>query len=118
MTFLSPQNLTVVTAISNPVRYKSRIRLYEDFEQRMLAAGVKLVVVECTYGDHDPQLKANPQVRNVKVRTSGHHKLWHKECLLNLGIAAAADAKYIATIDADVHFRDPDWALKTLDMLQ
>ena len=85
--------LHVVTAISNPILWASRIRLYSDFEQHMLDSGVKLTTVECTYGEHDPQIGANPHVNYVRVRASGIHTVWIKECLLNLGIAAAAGAK-------------------------
>jgi hypothetical protein len=45
--------------------------------------------------------------------------VWTKENLLNLGIARLPDhAKYIAWIDADVHFRNPDWAAETVHALQ
>jgi len=110
--------LHVVTAISNPILWASRIRLYSDFEQHMLDSGVKLTTVECTYGEHDPQIGANPHVNYVRVRASGVHKVWNKECLLNLGVAATPGAKYIATIDADVQFRSKDWARDTVHALQ
>ena len=110
--------LHVITAISNPILWASRIRLYADFEQHMLDSGVRLTTVECTYGEHEPQIAANPHVNYVRVRASGIHKVWIKECLLNLGIAATADAKYIATVDADVRFRSRDWARDTVHALQ
>ena len=31
--------LHVVTAVANPLRWQSRMRLYRDFEQHMLASG-------------------------------------------------------------------------------
>ena len=110
--------LHVITAISNPILWASRIRLYADFEQHMLDSGVRLTTVECTYGEHEPQIAANPHVNYVRVRASGIHKVWIKECLLNLGISATADAKYIATVDADVRFRSRDWARDTVHALQ
>ena len=104
--------LTVVTTIANPVLWESRIKLYNAFEQHMLDSGVRLVTVECTYGDHDPQIGSNPHVKYVRVRATGFHKVWIKENLANLGIAAAPDARYIATIDADVEFRSRTWAAR------
>ena len=115
---LTANKLTVVTAISNPAMWASRIALYERFEEHMLDSGVNLIAVECTHGDHQPQIGMNPHVEYVHVRASGLHKCWVKENLLNLGVAAAPDAKYIATIDADVEFRSKTWASDTVEMLQ
>ena len=110
--------LYVVTAISNPMLWKSRIALYQAFEQHMLASGVKLTTVECTYGDMDPEISINPQVNHVRVRASGLHKAWIKECLLNKGVQANPDAKYFAFLDADITFRSPHWPQDTLHALQ
>ena len=84
----------------------------------MLDSGAKLTVVECTYGERDAELGQNKHVNYVRVRAAGVHKTWTKECLLNLGIARAPDAKYIATLDADIQFRSPTWAADAVDALQ
>lgn len=110
--------LHVVTAVSNPIRWQSRIKLYKEFEQHMLDSGVSLTVVECAYGDRPHDLTPDPHVNHVKVRVSGHHLSWNKEPLLNTGIARVPDAKYIATVDADILFRRADWAVETLHALQ
>ena len=39
---MRPDLLHVVTCISNPVRYRSRWRLYERFLERMLRVGVSI----------------------------------------------------------------------------
>ena len=45
--------------------------------------------------------------------------VWSKENLLNIGIARLpSEAKYIATIDADISFRSPTWAADTVHALQ
>jgi hypothetical protein len=108
--------LHVVTVMANPVRWESRLRLYRQFEQHMLESGVHLTTVECALGDRPFELD-NPHVNHVKVR----HKtlLWNKENLLNLGIAHLPhDWKYVATNDADIMFRRPDWACETVHALQ
>jgi hypothetical protein len=69
-------SLHVVTAIANPIRWKSRIKLYTDFEQHMLDSGAKLTVVECTYGERDAELGQKPHVNYVRVRAAGVHKTW------------------------------------------
>ena len=110
--------LHVVTAIANPIRWKSRIKLYNDFEQHVLDSGAKLTVVECTYGERDAELGQNKHVNYVRVRAAGVHKTWTKENLLNIGISRMPDAKYIATLDADIQFRSQTWAADSVDALQ
>lgn len=110
--------LHVVTCVANPVRWRSRIALYRDFEQHMLDSGVKLTVVECAYGERPWELPDNPHVNLVRVRCSGHNMVWNKESLLRIGIERAPDAKYVAAIDADVQFRSASWAADTVHALQ
>ena len=110
--------LNVVTCISNPIRWKSRITLYNQFEEEMLDSGVKLTTVECAFGERPYEL-SNPHVNHVKVRANAGALVWNKENLLNIGINRLhADAKYIATIDADVSFRQSGWAAETVHALQ
>ncbi len=104
-----------MTAIANPIHWESRIRLYREFERHMLDSGVRLTVVECAYGDRPFQCAGTPGVTHVPVRA--RTLTWSKENLLNIGIARTDD-RYIATIDADIHFRRPDWASETVHALQ
>lgn len=107
--------LNVVTAIANPIRWESRIRLYRDFERHMLDSGVNLTVVECAYGDRAFECTGTPGVQHVGVRA--HSMAWTKENLLNIGIART-EGKYIATLDADIRFRKSNWAAETVHALQ
>jgi hypothetical protein len=111
--------LHAVTAISNPVRWQSRIRLYREFEQHMLASGVKLTTVECTFGDRPSECAGNPNVNYVHVKANAGALVWNKESLLNIGISRLpVDAKYILTADADINFRAKNWASETVHALQ
>ena len=47
---MRPDLLHVVACVSNPVRYRSRWRLYERFEAQMRRAGANLLTVELAYG--------------------------------------------------------------------
>jgi hypothetical protein len=109
--------LHVVTCVSNPIRWKSRIALYRAFEQHMLESGVRLTVVECAYGDRSFECAGTPGVQHVPVHAKT--MVWTKENLLNLGVSRLpADWKYVAFIDADVFFRKPGWAAETVHALQ
>ncbi len=114
---MHPGLLHVVTCVSNPIRWQSRIRLYRDFAQHMLESGVKLTVVECAFGNRPFELGGTDGVRHVPVRAKT--MLWTKENLLNLGVARLPqDWQYVAFIDADVRFRKPGWAAETVHALQ
>jgi hypothetical protein len=110
--------LHVITAISNPIRWKSRTALYREFEKHMLASGVRLHTIECAYGELPFELECEADgVNHIKVRAKTH--VWIKENLLNLAIQRLPeDWKYVAWIDADITLRRPDWARATLHALQ
>ena len=109
--------LDVITVVANPMGWKSRLRLYDDFEQHMLASGVRLTTVECAYGDRPFELAGRTQVNHIGVRA--RTLVWAKENLINLGISRLRDDwRYVAWIDADVLFRRTDWASATVDALQ
>lgn len=109
--------LHVITAVFNPRRFASRYRLYRQFCERVFRAGVKLTTIECAFGERPFEVTRPDDPNDIQVRTS--HELWHKERLLNLAIQRLpASAKYIAWIDADVHFTHPRWAEETMHQLQ
>ena len=108
--------LHVVAVIANPMRWRSRLALYRQFEQHMLDSGVHLTTVECAYGDRPFEL-GNPAVNHVKVHSKS--RVWNKESLINAGLARLpADWKYAAWIDADIAFRKSGWAAETVHALQ
>jgi hypothetical protein len=112
-----PDRLYVVTAISNPCRYRSRYKLYRAFEKHCADGGAILYTVEMAFGGRPFEVTNACNPRHVQVH--GNHELWHKENLLNIGIARLpAEAKYVAWIDADIEFARPDWAQETLHQLQ
>lgn len=110
--------LHVVTCVFNPWRYKSRVRLYHDFEKYVKASGAKLLTIECAFGDRDFEVTQPDRCgEHIQVRTSC--ELWHKERMLNIAIQRLpSDWKYVAWIDADITFSRPDWVNETVQLLQ
>jgi len=109
--------LHIVTAVSNPLRWESRIRLARDAITDWVAGGVPVTVVECAYGGHKHELADLKGITHVPVRARTF--AWNKECLLNLGIARLPEsAAYVATLDADIFFRKRSWAADAVDQLQ
>lgn len=111
--------LHVVCTVSNPIMWKSRIRLYQEFERHMLESGVNLTTVEVIFGDRTSELSCDPAVSHIRIPANGHALAWNKESALNIGISRLPpEAKYIATLDADIRFHKPDWAVRTVNALQ
>lgn len=110
-------HLHVVSVVSNPIRWESRMRLYRQFCQHMLDSGVKLYTVECVLGDRHHELADMPHITHIPVR---HNTLlWHKESLANIGFSRVdPSARCIALIDGDIEFRNPGWARDTVEALQ
>lgn len=116
---MKPEALHVLTAITNPVRYRSRLRLFHEFRDRVLASGAHLHVGEAAFGDraHEVPDTPHPRLRITRFRTS--HELWHKENILNQLIRGLPpQATYIAWLDADITFLRDDWAVETVQQLQ
>ena len=112
-------NLHVVTAIANPIRWKSRIaRARAAITGWLDEPEVIVTVVECAYGGRDYELAdlAGPRVNHIPVRA--FTLAWNKENLLNIGVSRLpADAAFIGTFDADIAFRKPGWAKEVIAAL-
>lgn len=112
--------LHVVTAITNPVRYKSRPALYREFVKHIAAnPHATLWTAEAAFGERPFEVTEEGNPNHLQLRT--RVEIWHKENLLNLlieKILRETDAQYIAWVDADVHFARNDWAEETIEQLQ
>ena len=112
------QTLYVASAYSNPVRWRSRRTLFNDFRQHMAASpNVALYVGEIQYGDRPFEVTGAANPLDLQLRTTD--EMWHKENLLNLVVQRfPADWKYGAIVDGDFHMTRPDWALEAVHQLQ
>ena len=124
--------LWVVTAVSNPVRYKSRYALYKKFRHHITEdLRINLVTVEAAYGTRDFQLTDDgiddvvltatlPNgVRTVDVRVRNQSQVWLKENLWNIGARhLPRDCKYVMFADADIRFMDDHVATEIVHALQ
>ena len=113
--------LHVVAVISNHAQYHSRYRLAREFIREMKATPcVKLHLVELAHGHHKHELAADMIGESYLPLRSHHGHLWLKEALVNAGVRYLLpnDWKYMAWVDADIHFRDPEWAKISIQRLQ
>jgi hypothetical protein len=112
---LRSEQLHVVTARFNPLRWETPDRHYRNWVEHVLDSGAKLTVVEVQYGRRE-FVCALPHVNHVGLRADSW--AWCKENALNEGIRRIPDAEYIAWGDSDVWHRKPGWARETVEHLQ
>lgn len=109
--------LDVVTCVANPMRWESRIRLSKLFIEHMLDSGVAVTIVETAYGERPFELDNIPHIRHIPTRATT--VAWSKESAINVGIRALPPtSKYVCWADADIEFRNNDWAAETVQELQ
>lgn len=109
--------LWIVTAVSNPARFRSRYDLYHRFERTCKSAGANLMTVELALGDRPFEVTEPNKFNNLQLRS--WDEFWHKESMLNAGITRLPrDWKYVAWIDADIDFVRPDWPEEIVHTLQ
>ena len=115
---VSDNILHVVGVVSNPVRYHSRYRLAREWIEHIQATPhVRAYLVEAAFGDrHHEVTERTPQ--HLQLRTKS--EIWIKENMINLGVRhlLPREWRYVAWVDADITFRDPNWAQETLQQLQ
>lgn len=111
--------LYVVTTVFNPQRYRSRWKLYKEFEKYILDSGAHLLTVEASFGQREEVIVEHVSDRLTIVNVRTKYELWLKENLTNIGIHHLPKGwKYVATVDADMMFTRRDWVGETLHQLQ
>lgn len=114
------ETLYVITPVFNPQRYRSRWKLYKNFEKYVLdSKQAHLVTIECTFGNREKALVQDMGDNHTVLHVRTDHEIWIKENLINLAISRLpSNWKYVAWIDADVVFARPDWVGETIQQLQ
>lgn len=109
--------LHVITMVTNPIRFRSRWKLYEDFAKHVEDHHGVLYTAELRFGDRDFSVTDASNPRHIQIETRS--ELWHKENVLNLLMQRLPiDWEYVAWIDADISFARGDIFNETLHQLQ
>lgn len=117
-TDVEDEKLYVVTCVFNPAEYESRYRLYREFKKYIEQFdNVVLVTVELAIGNQEFAVTDSEANFDIQLRTDQIY--WNKENLINIGYQnLPPNAKYIAWVDADVVFLNPNWVQDTIDGLK
>lgn len=112
------EKLHVIVTINNYVRFKRRYELYWEFKKRMEKyKNLEMYVVEIALGQRPFMVTQPNNPKHLQLRTD--NELWHKENSINLMVQRLPpNWKYVAWIDADVEFVNPNFVNETIHQLQ
>jgi hypothetical protein len=116
----SNEVLHVITVVFNPGGFERRYKLHQDFVQHveMFDPRVRVYTVELAIGNQGFQVTDRLNRRHLQLRTDC--PMWYKENLVNIAVGELLpyNWKYVAWIDADIIFQNPDWVDDTVEALQ
>jgi hypothetical protein len=111
--------LYVITTVFNPQRFRTRWKLYNNFEKHILDSGAILYTIEAAFGEREAVYTEEVSDRHKIIHVRTKSEIWIKENLINLAAQfLPQDWKYMAWIDADVQFIRQDWVGETIQQLQ
>jgi hypothetical protein len=116
--------LHVITVYYNPCQSKRRLKLMNDYINRINMeedrAQVFLYIVEVVYGDSPFMVTQKENHRHYQIRLSEDEPvLWLKESMINVAVRCLlpSEWKAMAWIDGDLAFENMFWATECLQLL-
>lgn len=101
-----------LTTYFNPAGYRSKAAHFHRFAASLRRQGLPLALVELRRPGAPPEL--GPHAADLVLDLESDTVLWHKERLLNLGLAALPDScDKLVWLDADLLFERDDWVEQT-----
>lgn len=102
-----------ITAYFNASRYHSKLVNYRIFRNRLT---IPLITVELSYDD---KFELTQHDASILVQIRGHSVMWQRERLLNVALQhLPPEVNYVAWLDCDIIFTNPQWCHETVELLQ
>ncbi len=113
-TYTPATDLWVVSTYFDSEGYASKLRALKAYLCVMERSGIPTLLVEGAFRKRPFLLPETERVIHVRCRSV----LWQKERLLNVAIdRLPASCHKVAWLDADVFFENPEWAVRTSELL-
>lgn len=107
--------LVVLSCYYNPCRYATRWQNYNRFKSALKESGVTLLTLECAFGNQAFELPDALDTLKIRSSTPG----FQSERLYNLLASWLPDeCRYVAWVDTDILFTNPNWPSETIQALQ
>lgn len=108
-------DLWIISCYYNSNSYKTKPKNFNLFVEKIEQANLNYLIVECAFKNQEFSLRKSKHI--IQIRTQDI--MWQKERLLNIAIQnLPSKCKFVAWIDCDVLFENPDWAKETCDKLK
>ena len=112
---MGPSELVVISGYFNPCRYERRRANHARFCRALAEQGVLRLTLECAFDSQPFDLPESIDVLQVRAGA----KVFQTERLYNLLASWLPDTcKYVAWVDCDVLFQNPQWAEDAVRVLQ
>lgn len=109
--------LHVVVPVFNPLRFVSRYSLLADFVKHAEDAGATVWIAELAFAERPFECTETGNPRHLQFRSKD--EIWLKESLINAAVSRIPDDwEYLAWVDGDITFLNPDWVQETIQQLQ
>jgi hypothetical protein len=106
-----------IATFFNPANYANKRSNFLFFAARIRRQGLRLLVIELLFDGQNTTLPTGIGDSHIILRSTT--VLWHKERLLNIGLAALpSECKTVAWLDGDVLFAHDDWISKAHQELE
>lgn len=108
----SLNQLAIIAVHFNPQRYALPIRNYWEWQHHLGSLSQNLTTIELSF---DGQFCIPDSIR---ISGNQRHVMWQKEALINAAVKQLPPSiKFVAWIDHDLIFANPDWANCAVSML-
>lgn len=105
-----------ITTYFNPEKYNSKSINYRKFRESSKRQGLKLITIECSFGESPFELEKDDADILIQVRSNS--VIWQKERLLNIGLEnLPEECTKVAWLDADIIFLNNNWVSETNELL-
>lgn len=105
-----------IVSYFNPEKCKSKYQNFKKFRESNKKQGLKLIVVECVFGNNSFEIKKEDT--DIVVQVKSNSIMWQKERLLNIALKhLPMECKYVAWLDGDIVFLNDNWITETIDLL-
>lgn len=112
-----PGELWGIVALFNPAGYRNKLENFRIFSEKVRNQGLRLLVIECAFGESEFEVPSTLCDRLIHRRTST--VMWQKERLLNIALEYLPQScDKVAWVDADVIFENQEWVSETTRLLE
>lgn len=108
-----PLSVAIITTHYNPCGFNRMRETFYEWRPSLGPMADRLICIEMVIGDSVSEIEGS-----TVIRANNSHLMWQKEAMINVAIRSLPNAvRYVAWLDHDAVFTDPDWLRKSIDQI-